>query len=73
MPDVEKKTIPHVGDANGDPAVVRAHARHAWEQIEGGHYGLENLAQEDLGDGRVRLSFDRVETDPSVPAAPHGL
>lgn len=68
-----KKTIPSVSLANGDPAVIRAHARHAWEQIEAGHYGLKDLTEEDLGNGEVRFSFTRFETDPAETAEHHGL
>ena len=73
MAEETKKTIPPVSLAGNDPAAIRAHARHAWEQIEAGHYGLKDLTEEDLGNGEVRYTFTRFETDPSVEAEHHGL
>lgn len=68
-----KKTIPSVSEANGDPAVIRQHARHAWEQIEAGHYGLKDLTEEDLGNGEVKYTFTRFEVNADHPAEPHNL
>lgn len=70
---IHKKTIPHPHDAGNDAAKHVKYARHALDQIEAGHYAIENPSQEDLGNGRVRITFERVETNPSHKAEPHGL
>ena len=64
-----KEKIHHVDEAKDDQATFLKHAAHAAAQIADGHYRIENAKQEDLGDGRVRISFERVETDPSEVAA----
>ena len=70
---IKKKTIPNVSDAGGDINKHLAFAQHAVSQIAAGHYGVKDEKQEDLGNGEVRLSFTRFETNPAEPAEPHGL
>jgi hypothetical protein len=67
---MKKEMIHHVDDARGDPVKIAAHTNHALAQVKAGHYRLENLKQEQVEPGRVRLTFDRVETDMSATPAP---
>lgn len=70
---VKKMKIPHVSEAGGDPKKILAAAQHALDQVKGGHYALENFREVDQGNGRVSITFDRVELDLNVEAHPHKL
>lgn len=71
---VHKQRIPHVDTAKGDQRIFHNTALHALAQIEAGHYRIENATQTEVEPGRVRITFDRVETNLDHPAAePVGL
>lgn len=65
-----KTTIPHVSHTS-DPAKKLEIAKHAIAQAAAGHYRFESETQSSVEPGRERITFDRVETDPAVVAAPH--
>lgn len=46
-----------------------AHTQQALGQVLAGHYTLENPTEEDLGSGRVKISFERIEKDAMAQAA----
>jgi len=68
----QKKTIPSIFDAKNDGHHGRNMA-HALEQVKHGHYRLEPVAEDTVEPGRVRITFDRVETSPGTYAEHHGL
>jgi hypothetical protein len=63
---MEKEPLHHVDEAKKDDGsfdhdLLAEHAGHAMEQIMNGHYRIIEASQEDLGDGKTRITFVRQE------------
>ena len=63
---MEKEPLHHVDEAKNEDGsinhdILAEAAGHAMEQIMNGHYRIIEANQEDLGDGKVRITFVRQE------------
>lgn len=70
-----KRRIHHVDEAKEKDgkiniAKVKAHAAQAFEQIDNGHYVLEQMGQQEIEPGRIKRWFITKEVDHRIPAVP---